>query len=74
MSYLIVDTADDAVIATCESAQDVLPILEYIQREQPGREVLVVYFGEHRGELFSGQSHLTVRTLSDAEGFALYGR
>jgi hypothetical protein len=24
--------------------------------------------------LFSGQPRMTVRTLSDAEGFALYGR
>lgn len=74
MSYLIVDAADDAVIATCESAQDVRPILEYIQRQQPGREVIVVWFGEHRGEVFGSESQLTVRTLSDAEGFALYGR
>jgi hypothetical protein len=74
MSYLVVDAADDAVIATCESAQDVRPILEYLQREQPGRELLVVWFGEHHGDLFSSQTHFTVRTLSDAEGFALYGR
>ena len=74
MSYLVVDAADDAVIATCESAQDVRPILEYLQREQPGRELLVVWFGEHHGDLFSSPAHLTVRTLSDAEGFALYGR
>ena len=73
MSYLVVDAADDAVIATCESAQDVRPILEYIQREQPGREVLVVWFGEHRGTLVSSQSPITVRALSDAEGFPLYG-
>jgi hypothetical protein len=74
MSYLVIDARDDAVLATCESAQDVRPILEYIQKEQPGREVLVVWFGEHHGELFSGQPRMTVRTLSDAEGFALYGR
>ncbi len=74
MSYLVIDARDDAVLATCESAQDVRPILEYIQREQPGREVLVVWFGEHPGELFSGQPRMTVRTLSDSEGFALYGR
>ncbi|MGN6872723.1 MAG: hypothetical protein ACTHMY_30405 [Solirubrobacteraceae bacterium] len=74
MSYLIVDAADDTVIATCESAQDVRPILEYIQKHQAGREVIVVWFGEHHGEFVSSQSQLTVRTLSDAEGFALYGR
>lgn len=73
MSYLIVDAADDTVLATCESSQDVLPLLKYIQQQQE-REVLVVRFGEHRGDLFGTQSHLTVRTLSDAEGFALYGR
>lgn len=74
MSYLIIDPADDAVIATCESAQDVRPILEHIQRQQPGREVIVVWFGEHRGDPCGGQTQLTVRTLTDAEGFAPYGR
>lgn len=74
MSYLIVDAVEDTVLATCESSHDLVPLLEYIQRQEPGREVIVVRFGEHRGELFGGQSHLTVRTLSDAEGFALYGR
>lgn len=73
MSYLIVDAADDTVLATCESSQDVLPLLKYIAQQQE-RDVLVVRFGEHRGDLFGTQSHLTVRTLSDAEGFALYGR
>ena len=74
MSYLVVDAADDAVIATCESADDVRPILEYIQREQPGREVLVVWFGERRGDLVSSRPHITVRTLSDARGFGPYRR
>ncbi len=74
MSYLIVDAADDAVLATCESAQDVRPILEYIHKQQPGREVIVVRFGEHRGDEFGSQTQLTVRTLSDADGFALDGR
>ena len=73
MSYLVVDAADDAVLATCESAQDVRPILEYIQRQHPAREVLVVWFDDHRGDVFGGRPRLTVRTLSSAEGFTLYG-
>lgn len=74
MSFLIVDATDDVVLAECESAQDLRPILEHIQKEQPGREVIVVWFGEDRGDPFGSQPFVTVRTLSDAEGFALYGR
>ena len=74
MSYLIVDATNDVVLAECQSAQDLRPILEQIQKEQPGREVSVLWFGEHRGELFGSQSFVSARTLSDEEGFALYGR
>jgi hypothetical protein len=74
MTYLIIDASDDAVLAACESAQDLRPTLEHIQQEQPGREVIVVWFGDRRGDLFGSQSQVSVRTLTDAEGFALYGR
>ena len=74
MSYLVVDARDDVIVAECDSARDVRPVLEQIQQEQPQREVFVVWFGEHRGELVSTQSLVTVRGLSAADGLALYGR
>ena len=73
MSYLILDTTDDTVLAECESLHDARPVLDALQKEQPGRELIVVWFGEQRGELSRGQSFVNVRTLSDAEGSALYG-
>jgi hypothetical protein len=74
MSYLVVDASDDVVVAECDSAKDVRPVLEQIQQEQPPRAVFVVWFGEHRGELVSTQSLVTVRGLTAADGFALYRR
>ncbi|HET7048790.1 MAG TPA: hypothetical protein VFI54_11035 [Solirubrobacteraceae bacterium] len=74
MSYLVVDARDDVIVAECDSARDVRPVLEQIQQEQPQREVFVVWFGEHRGELVSTQSLVTVRGLSAADGLSLYGR
>jgi hypothetical protein len=74
MSYLVIDAADDAILAECESAMDVLPILEQVRQERPQRKVFVMRLGEHRGELVSTRSLVTVRPLSDTEGFAVYRR
>jgi hypothetical protein len=72
MSYLVVDASDDVIVAECDSAKDVRPVLEQMQQELPQREVFVVWFGERRGELVSTQSLVTVRGLTAADGFALY--
>ena len=74
MSYLFVDASDDVIVAECDSAKDVRPVLEQIQQERPQREVFVVWFGEHRGELVSTQSLVTVRGLTASDGFALHRR
>lgn len=73
MSFLVVDTADDAILAECESAKDVLPILGQVQKERPQREVRVVWFGTHQGELVSTQSLVSVRAMSNTEGIGLWG-
>lgn len=74
MSYLILDAADDAVLAECESAEDVRPTLEYIHKQQPGCELIVVWFGDRHVGQFGGQSLISARTSTDAEGSALYRR
>jgi hypothetical protein len=74
VSYLIVDAADDAILAERERPQDVLPILMQIQKEHPKREVLVGWFGEHQGELVGTQTFVTAHSLSDEEALALYAR
>lgn len=74
MSYLLVDAANDSILAEYESLEDLVPIVEQIRKEQPQREVLVARFDEHQGELASTQSIVTARALSDREGFAIFGR
>jgi hypothetical protein len=74
VSYLIVDAADDAILAECEWPQDVVSILKQLQEEDPDRQVLVGWFGEHQGELVGTQAFATARSLSVEEAFALYAR
>ena len=74
VSYLIVDAGDDAILAECDSPADVLSILEEVQKEKHQREVRVVWFSQHDGELVRTQTLASARVLSDREGFALYGR
>ena len=74
VSYLIVDAADDAILAECDSPAAVLWILRDVQKEKPQREVRVMLFSEHHGELVGTQTLASARVLSDREAFALYGR
>ena len=72
MSLLVVDTADDAILAECESTQDLISILEQVEKERPQCEILVVSCAEHHGQLVSTQSLISMRAMSDAEGFSLW--
>lgn len=74
MSYLIVDAADEAIVAKCESFDEVVEILRQFQREQPEREGLLGWFGGHEGELVGIQGFATSIDLTAEEAFALYGR
>jgi hypothetical protein len=74
VSYLVVDAANDAILAECESATDLLPTLAQVEQERPEREVVLVSFDEHRGEVVGTQALATVRTLTDSEKSALYGQ
>lgn len=74
MGYLVLDAADESIIADTESLEDLLRIVQQTKRQQPERELLFGRFDEHHGELVSTQAIVTARGLTASEGFALYGR
>lgn len=74
MSYLIVDASDDEILAECEFPDDVVSLMKRFQLEQPERELFVVWFGEHHGDLIGTEVLATARDLTPEEAFALYGR
>lgn len=74
MGYLLLDAADDSVLAHTDSLEDFLRIVQKTKKEQPERELLFGRFDEHAGELVSTRSIVTTRSLSVWEGLATFAR
>lgn len=52
---------ENAILAKRESPEDVRRLLEQMQREQPQRELSVLWLGERRGELMGVTALVTAR-------------
>lgn len=74
MGYLVVDAADESIIAHTESLEDLLRIVQQTKSKEPERDLLFGRFDEHAGELISTRSIVTARALTAWEGLATFGR